>query len=87
LRAGRLCDEVARRLLELWSPEEIAQRLPLDFPDDPEMRVSHETIYQSLFVQGRGELRRELARCLRSGRPAARSEASSIGGAGSRTWS
>jgi IS30 family transposase len=65
---GRLCDEVAGRLLQLWSPDEIARRLPLDFPDDPEMRVSHETIYQSLFVQGRGELRRELARCLRSGR-------------------
>jgi IS30 family transposase len=68
LRAGRLRDEVARRLVALWSPDEIARRLPLDFPDDPEMRVSHETIYQSLFVQGRGELRRELARCLRSGR-------------------
>ena len=68
LRRGRLCDEVASRLLQLWSPDEIARRLPLDFPDDPEMRVSHETIYQSLFVQGRGELRRELARCLRSGR-------------------
>lgn len=68
LRSGRLCDEVSRRLLELWSPDEIARRLPLDFPDDPEMRGSHETIYQSLFVQGRGELRRELARCLRSGR-------------------
>ena len=68
LRSGPLCDEVSRRLLELWSPDEIARRLPLDFPDDPEMRVSHETIYQSLFVQGRGELRRELARCLRSGR-------------------
>ncbi|CAN5422682.1 IS30 family transposase [soil metagenome] len=68
LRPGRLRDEVARRLVELWSPDEIARRLPLDFPDDPEMRVSHETIYQSLFVQGRGELRRELARCLRSGR-------------------
>jgi transposase, IS30 family len=68
LRAGRLLDEVSRRLEQLWSPQEIAQRLGLDFPDDPEMRVSHETIYQSLFVQGRGELRRELARCLRSGR-------------------
>ncbi|MGE0307978.1 MAG: IS30 family transposase [Acidimicrobiia bacterium] len=68
LRQGPLRDEVARGLLELWSPDEIARRLPLDFPDDPEMRVSHETIYQSLFVQGRGELRRELARCLRSGR-------------------
>jgi len=59
---------VAHGLQELWSPDEIARRLPLDFPDDPEMRVSHETIYQSLYVQGRGELRRELARCLRSGR-------------------
>jgi IS30 family transposase len=68
LRAGRLLDEVTKRLEQLWSPDEIARRLPLDFPDDPEMRVSHETIYQSLFVQGRGELRRELARCLRSGR-------------------
>ena len=67
---GRLLTEVARRLEQLWSPQEIAWRLALDFPDDPEMRVSHETIYQSLFVQGRGELRRELARCLRSGRTA-----------------
>jgi IS30 family transposase len=68
LRAGPLLDEVTRRLEQLWSPDEIARRLPLDFPDDAEMRVSHETIYQSLFVQGRGELRRELARSLRSGR-------------------
>lgn len=68
LGPGRLRDEVARRLQDLWSPDEIAQRLRLDFPGDAEMRVSHETIYQSLFVQGRGELRRELARCLRSGR-------------------
>lgn len=68
LAAGRLLEEVARRLRELWSPDEISNRLKLDFPDDPEMRVSHETIYQSLFVQGRGELRRELARCLRTGR-------------------
>jgi IS30 family transposase len=56
----------------LWSPEKIAHRLRLEFPDDPMMRVSHETIYQSLFVQGRGELRRELHRCLRSGRAARR---------------
>ena len=68
LTPGRLRDEVAKRLQQLWSPDEIARRLPLDFPDDLEMRVSHETIYQSLYVQGRGELRRELARCLRSGR-------------------
>jgi IS30 family transposase len=56
-------------LLELrWSPEQIAARLPDEFPDDPEMRVSHETIYTELYVQGRGNLRRELAKCLRSGR-------------------
>jgi IS30 family transposase len=51
-----------------WSPQEIAQRLRLEYPDDPMMQVSHETIYHSLYVQGRGELRRELTRCLRSGR-------------------
>jgi IS30 family transposase len=54
-------------------PQEITRCLPLDYPDDPTMRVSHETIYQSLFVQGRGELRRELARCLRSGRTSRKS--------------
>ena len=68
LRAGRLRDEVAVRLEQLWSPDEISQRLILDFPDDPEMRVSHETIYKSLFIQGRKELRSELTRCLRTGR-------------------
>jgi transposase, IS30 family len=73
LVAGRLLREVSRRLLQLWSPQEISARLRLDHPDDDEMRVSHETIYQSLFVQGRGELRRELARCLRSGRTSRRS--------------
>ena len=51
-----------------WSPQQIARRLRAEFPDDPMMWVSHETIYQSLYVQGRGALRRELARCLRSGR-------------------
>jgi IS30 family transposase len=64
----RLAAQVAEWLTELWSPEEIARRLRLEFPDDPMMQVSHETIYQSLFVQGRGGLRRELHRCLRSGR-------------------
>ena len=68
LRRGPLLDEVSQQLLALWSPQEIAQRLRLDYPSQPSMHVSHETIYQSLFVQGRGELRRELARCLRSGR-------------------
>ena len=65
---GRLAEVVTEWLQEWWSPEEIACRLRLEFPDDPMMWVSHETIYQSLFVQGRGELRRELHRCLRTGR-------------------
>ena len=68
LAGGPLCTQVTVWLEEWWSPEEIARRLRIEFPDDPTMWVSHETIYQSLFVQGRGELRRELARCLRSGR-------------------
>ena len=63
-----LAVQVSAWLEELWSPQEIAERLRIVFPNDPMMHVSHETIYQSLFVQGRGELRRELARCLRSGR-------------------
>jgi IS30 family transposase len=50
------------------SPQQIARRLRVEYPHDPEMWVSHETIYQSLFVQGRGSLRKELHRCLRSGR-------------------
>jgi IS30 family transposase len=68
LCSGRLVDKVEEWLLEWWSPEEIARRLQKEFPDDPMMWVSHETIYKSLYVQGRGELRRELARCLRTGR-------------------
>jgi transposase, IS30 family len=67
-----LVRQVSTWLEELWSPQEISERLRLEYPDDPMMQVSHETIYQSLFVQGRGELRRELARCLRSGRTARR---------------
>jgi IS30 family transposase len=55
-------------LRQWWSPVQISTRLVVEFPDRPEMRVSHETIYQSLYVQGRGALRRELARCLRTGR-------------------
>ena len=68
LASPRLRHEVERRLRLRWSPQQIAARLVLDYPDDPEMRVSHETIYQSLFVQSRGALRRELTRCLRTGR-------------------
>ena len=59
---------VQDRLAEHWSPEQIAVMLKAGFPDDPEMRVSHETIYQSVYVQGRGALRRDLAACLRTGR-------------------
>ena len=60
--------EVASRLNDKHSPEQISRRLKLDFPDDAEMQVSHETIYRSLYVQGKGELQRELSRCLRTGR-------------------
>lgn len=68
LGCPRLAQQVTEWLEQWWSPEEIARRLLIEFPDDPMMRVSHETIYQSIYVQGRGELRRELARCLRTGR-------------------
>jgi len=57
-----------RRWVVAWGPEQIAQRLKVDFPDDASMRISHEAIYQSLFIQGRGALKRELAACLRTGR-------------------
>ena len=57
-----------RRWGQCWSPEQISGRLRVDFPDDESMRVSHESIYQSLYVQGRGALRRELTACLRTGR-------------------
>ena len=59
---------VGHLLEKLWSPEQIAQQLRTEFGDDTSMTVSHETIYKSLYVQGRGELRRELTRCLRTGR-------------------
>jgi len=64
-RHGRRKD---RRWSVAWSPEQIAQRLRVDFPDDEGMRISHEAIYQALYVQGRGALRRELTACLRTGR-------------------
>lgn len=57
-----------RRWATSWSPEQISQRLRMDFPDDESMRISHEAIYQALYVQGRGALRRELVACLRTGR-------------------
>jgi IS30 family transposase len=64
-RHGRRAD---RRWARSWSPEQISNRLPFDFPDDETMRVSHEAIYQALYVQGRGALKRELVACLRTGR-------------------
>jgi IS30 family transposase len=57
-----------RRWVKGWSPEQIAQRMPLDFPRDETMRLSHEAIYQALYVEGRGALKRELVACLRTGR-------------------
>jgi IS30 family transposase len=65
-----LLKRVIADLEQLWSPRQIAARLADEFGDDDSMRISHETIYKSLYLQGRGELRRELARCLRSGRAA-----------------
>ena len=68
LACSAVRERVASDLEAWWSPWQIAQRLRVDFPEDLEMWVSHETIYKSLYIQGRGELRRELARCLRTGR-------------------
>jgi transposase, IS30 family len=83
--AGRpeLTGWVQAGLEQRWSPREISGRLRRDFPDQPEMRVSHETIYKALFVQGRGELRRELHRALRTGR-AVRRARRQVGARGSR---
>ncbi len=64
-RHGRRAD---RRWARSWSPEQISNRLRVEFPDDECMRISHEAIYQALYVQGRGALRRELVACLRTGR-------------------
>ena len=81
--------EVQDRLKLNNSPEQIARRLRVDFPDDPEMRVSHETIYQALYVQGRGALRRELHHtpAHRPGAAQAAPRAPASAGAGSRAWS
>ncbi|EQD76096.1 Integrase catalytic region, partial [mine drainage metagenome] len=57
-----------RRWGACWSPEQISRRLRVDFPEDASMRISHEAIYQALYVQGRGGLRQELTACLRTGR-------------------
>ncbi len=64
-RHGRRAD---RRWAKSWSPEQISNRLRVEFPDDESMRISPEAIYQALFIQGRGALKRELVACLRTGR-------------------
>jgi transposase, IS30 family len=79
-----LLDQVTLWLQEWWSPRTITGRLRLIYPDDPMMWVSHETIYLSLYVQGRGELRRELSRCLRTGRARRRSRGRQNPGGGIR---
>jgi len=79
----RLCRAVELGLRARWSPQQISARLIRDYPDDLEMRVSHETIYRTLFVQARGALRKELTACLRTGRaqrrPHMRTEQSGAG--------
>jgi len=78
-RHGRRQD---RRWAAAWSPEQIAHRVRVDFPDDASMRISHEAIYQALYVQGRGALRRELTACLRTGRALRVPRARTRGGKG-----
>jgi IS30 family transposase len=78
----RLRATVERKLEARWSPEQISAWLALSYPNDPEMSLSHETIYQSLFVQGRGALRKELHACLRTGRAMRRAKAYTKGGVG-----
>ena len=65
---GELRDYVVAELILGWSPQQISARLVVDFPDRPEMRVSHETIYQAVYVQAKGELKKEVTQALRSGR-------------------
>jgi IS30 family transposase len=67
-KGRRAVHRQSRRWARAWSPEQISRRLRLDFPEDGTMRISHEAIYQALYVQGRGALRRELSACLRTGR-------------------
>jgi transposase, IS30 family len=81
-RCRRLRNVVERKLGDLWSPQQISGWLAEQYPNDPEMQVSHETIYQSLFVQSRGALRKELHACLRTGRAMRRAKAYTKGGVG-----
>jgi len=84
----RLRAYVAARLAERWSPRQISARLVSEFPDDPEMRLSHEAIYQALYVQGRGSLRQELRveQALRSGRASRKPRSRLPQRRGRRSW-
>ena len=82
VQCRRLRSLVERKLEARWSPQQISGWLAERYPLDPEMRVSHETIYQSLFVQSRGALRKELHACLRTGRAMRRAKAYTKGGVG-----
>jgi IS30 family transposase len=79
-RCPQLCAQVQALLVKKYSPEQIAGVLATTYPDRPEMQVSHETIYKALYVQGRGELRRELTTCLRTGRALRKPRRRSRGG-------
>lgn len=70
--SARLRREVERLLTDLWTPQQISAHLKRAYPDAEGMRINHESIYQALFVQGRGSLRKELRTCLRSGRASRR---------------
>ena len=79
-RHGPLRELVASKLLQDWSPEQISGWLKSQYPKDASLRVSHETIYRSLFIQARGALKQELVRHLRSQRRIRRSRHSSVHG-------
>jgi transposase, IS30 family len=81
-RCGELREVVQALLVKKYSPEQIAGLLAKTYPDRPEMQVSHETIYKALYVQGRGELRRELTKSLRTGRARRRPRNRARGGDG-----
>ena len=75
-----LCEIVASKLLADWSPEQISGSLKMEYPEDESLRVSHETIYRSLFIQARGALKKELIQHLRSKRRIRRSRHASVHG-------
>ena len=75
-----LCQIVASKLMQDWSPQQISGSLKMEYPNDPSLRVSHETIYRSLFIQARGALKKELIQHLRSKRRIRRSRHSSVHG-------